>query len=310
MNEKLRKAPAAAAQKSEKTRSDICSFPVNIHYFHPDLKIGCDELEFAEPEEGLRTMQVLDQFLWIRVIEGTICFEVNMQKIFIDAGETLFINCRVPHTCRGVIKAPARVRILIAAPDAVTAPFLDKEVKSLIDDSEFSSTLTHPVSPLFSYDLDAIYDLMRHKPEGCEFEIAARYLALLRQYCRIRRHTNPEETVRRDVDVDALREMLAYIGENHHEEITVDQIAAAGGMSRSKCTRIFRRYLGKSPIEHVQQYRLEKSVFLLKNTNLSFAEISAMCGFNQQSYFNRLFIREYGITPRQMRRNAQRSETP
>lgn len=301
--------PAAVADRSENAKSEICVFPVNVSYFRPDLKIGCDEFEFKEPEEGLKTMQVLDRFFWIRVIEGTVCFEVNMQKLFIEAGETLFVNCRVPHTCRGVIKAPARLRILIAAPDAVSAPFLDKEVKTLMDDNEFSSTVIRPVSPLFSYDLDAIYDLIRHKPEGCEFEIASRYLALLRQYCRIRRHTNPDETMLRDIDVDALREMLAFIGENHHEEITVDQIAAAGGMSRSKCTRIFRRYLGKSPIEHVQLYRLEKSVFLLKNTNLQFAEISAMCGFNQQSYFNRLFIREYGITPREMRRNAQRKET-
>ena len=79
-------------------------------------------------------------------------------------------------------------------------------------------------------------------------------------------------------------------------------------MSRSKCSRLFRKYLSKSPIEHVQQYRLEKSVYLLKNTNLQFSEIAAICGFNQQSYFNRLFVREYGMTPKQMRKTGTDSK--
>jgi AraC-like DNA-binding protein len=177
----------------------------------------------------------------------------------------------------------------------------------MINDGGFASVVIHPVSDLFSYDMDTIYELSRHRPEGFEFEVAARYLSLLRQYFRIYHHTNPEETVRHDTDMESFREMLAFIGEHHQEEITLDEIADIGRMSRSKCSRMFRRYLGKSPIEHVQKYRLEKSVFLLKNTDLQFSEIASVCGFNQQSYFNRLFVREYGVTPRQMRKEFKKS---
>jgi AraC-like DNA-binding protein len=288
----------------EKMNPDL---PFGMKYIHPDFRIGCDEFTLTQAEEGLRAVHVLDQFVWIRVMEGQLSFEVNMQEITLSTGDTLFINSRVPHICRTVIAAPARVRILIAAPDAVHVSYLENMLTGMINDGGFASVVIHPVSDLFSSDMDTIYELSRHRPEGFEFEVAARYLSLLRQYFRIYHHTNPEETVRHDTDMESFREMLAFIGEHHQEEITLDEIAAIGRMSRSKCSRMFRRYLGKSPIEHVQKYRLEKSVFLLKNTDLQFSEIASVCGFNQQSYFNRLFVREYGVTPRQMRREFKKS---
>lgn len=282
-------------------------FPLKLTYIHPDLKIGVEEREFSTAEEGLRSVHVMDQFIWIRVLEGRIRFEVNMRDIIVEAGETLFINSRQPHTFRGTADLPVRVRILIAAPDAVSVPYLDRQLEKMMADSSFASLVIRPASPLFSYDMDTIFDLVRHRPEAFEFDVAARYLSLLRQYIRIYSHTNPNDTVRRDTDLESLREMLAFIGENYREEITVDEIASAGKMSRSKCTRLFRKYLQKSPIEHVQQYRLERSVYLLKNSDLPFSEIAMMCGFNQQSYFNRLFAREYGMTPKQMRKSADRT---
>lgn len=280
-------------------------YPLKMSWINPDLKIGVEENEIGNPESGQRSVYVLDCFLWIRVLEGSLCYEVNMQSITLEAGETLFINSGQSHAYRAVLRAPARVRVLAAATDVFRAPFLDGQIREMINDPAFACTVIRPASPLFSYDMDAIFDLARHKPEAYEFEIASRYISLLRQYVRIYHHTDPEATVRKDTDLEALREMLAYIAENHHEELTVDDIAAAGKMSRSKCTRVFRKYMQKSPIEHVQQYRLERSVWLLKNTDLQFAEIAAMCGFNQQSYFNRLFAREYGMTPKQMRRKEQ-----
>ena len=177
----------------------------------------------------------------------------------------------------------------------------NNSVIRMISDDTFSSTVIRPVSQLFSYDFDAIFDLNRHRPDFFEYDIASHFIAMMKQIIRIYHHTNPDEAVNRNVDLQSLREMLGWIGENYREEITVDQIAAAGKMSRSRCTRLFRRYLQESPIEHVQKYRLERSAYLITNTDLQFSEIASRCGFNQQSYFNRLFSRHFSMTPKQMR---------
>ena len=42
---------------------------------------------------------------------------------------------------------------------------------------------------------------------------------------------------------------------------------------------------------------------MLSTTDKNIAEIAASCGFGQQSYYNRLFLREYGMTPKAFRKN-------
>ena len=273
----------------------------NIEYIHPDLKIAAEEYELEMNSKMFHAPTVFEDFAWIRVISGSLSFELLGEDIEVHAGETLFINSRQPHMFKGSSTSSAKYRVLTARPDAFSNPLLNRQLQSMIMDDRFAYTIIRPVSPLFSADMDAIFDLKKHKPQAYEFEIAARYFTMLRQIYRIYHHANPDDTIKHNIDLDTVREMLAYVGENFTDEISIDDIAAAGKISRSKCTRLFRTYLDQSPVEYIQNYRLERSLYLLRATDLQFAEIASRCGFNQQSYFNRLFIRKFGITPKQMR---------
>lgn len=277
--------------------------PVSAEYIAPGLRISLKEFSCSETQSFGLMPFLRDHVFWIRVMEGELCFMIDGRCVNVRADETLFINSRHFNRFCSVKAAPARFRAVGALPDAVRAPALEEKIRGMLMDDSFAYTVIRPVSELFSYDLDALFDLAERKPEEYEFEAAAHFLLLLRQIYRVYRHASPNETIIRSHDLQILREMLSFIGENYRDEITVDQIAAAGRMSRSRCTRLFRQYLQESPIEHVQKYRLQRSVYLINNTDLQFAEIAGRCGFNQQSYFNRLFIRHYGMTPGQMRAN-------
>ena len=100
------------------------------------------------------------------------------------------------------------------------------------------------------------------------------------------------------------RKMVSYIFSHFAERLTLEEIAASGRVSRSKCCLIFKKYLGESPIDFVNSYRLEKSCLELRNTTQSITEIALNCGFNHSSYFTKLFCRKYGCTPSEYRRNA------
>ena len=103
------------------------------------------------------------------------------------------------------------------------------------------------------------------------------------------------------------REMVSYIFSHFAERLTLEEIAASGSVSRSKCCLIFKKYLGESPIDFVNSYRLEKSCLALRNTTTSITEIALNCGFNHSSYFTKLFCRKYGCTPSEYRKNAAES---
>ena len=60
---------------------------------------------------------------------------------------------------------------------------------------------------------------------------------------------------------------------------------------------------GTSCLKYINNYRLEKAAELLKSTAYSITDISLECGFNNLSYFNKLFKRKYHLTPRDFRDN-------
>ena len=85
------------------------------------------------------------------------------------------------------------------------------------------------------------------------------------------------------------------------EKLSLDEIAASGNVSRSKCCRIFKHYLQQSPIDFLNAYRLKISCSLLTATDKSVTEIALACGFNNLSYFSKYFCQHYGCTPRAYR---------
>ena len=74
-------------------------------------------------------------------------------------------------------------------------------------------------------------------------------------------------------------------------------IAKAVGVSRSHLYRVFIAAVGQSPIDYLTAYRVDEACALLKNTNLSIAEIAVSVGFFDQFYFSRVFKKVKGMPP-------------
>lgn len=108
-------------------------------------------------------------------------------------------------------------------------------------------------------------------------------------------------------DVQLQRQMVSYIFAHYSDNISLDDIAASANISRSKCCKIFQQYLEKSPIAFLNNYRMEISCNLLRNTSYSITEIALSCGYNHLSYYSKMFLRKYGCTPNQYRKQGHAS---
>ncbi len=82
-----------------------------------------------------------------------------------------------------------------------------------------------------------------------------------------------------------------------HHEISVGELAEYCGTSERSLLRHFRTYHGHSPVEHIQQLRVERAKALLETTHLSFDEIVERCGYSDSASFRKLFKRATAITP-------------
>lgn len=96
--------------------------------------------------------------------------------------------------------------------------------------------------------------------------------------------------------------MISFVNANYGEKLNLSSIAASGNVGKTGCCAIFKRYLNKTPNEHLAELRLRKSMELLKNTDMTILEISYAVGFSGASYFTETFRKFYGCTPSEYRK--------
>jgi AraC-like DNA-binding protein len=81
------------------------------------------------------------------------------------------------------------------------------------------------------------------------------------------------------------------------QPLTVDDLAAAAGLSRAHFSREFRRAFGESPHGYLLTRRLERAAALLRSTDRSVAEICFSVGLRSVGSFTSSFTRTYGMPP-------------
>lgn len=101
-----------------------------------------------------------------------------------------------------------------------------------------------------------------------------------------------------------IKQVLKEIELRYRENLTVQEMAELCGYSSSHFMRFFRQQMGSSFVEYLNDYRLIMASHQLIHGEENISEIAQNTGFDQTSYFNRLFKRKYGMTPKQYRKEA------
>ena len=97
--------------------------------------------------------------------------------------------------------------------------------------------------------------------------------------------------------------MMQFIHEHYTKEITLEDIAAQTGISKSTALNLFNKYLHVTPVNYLISYRLKIAAAKLSDTEKKISTISAECGFNSVDYFCRAFKKQYDMSPGKYRKN-------
>lgn len=88
-----------------------------------------------------------------------------------------------------------------------------------------------------------------------------------------------------------------FVDARYAEQITVDDLAAAAGLSRAHFSRMFSRTFGESPRAYLQSRRLERAAALLRYTDRPVADTCVMVGLQSVGSFTTTFARVFGKPP-------------
>lgn len=113
---------------------------------------------------------------------------------------------------------------------------------------------------------------------------------------------NTVSKVKIELSNSKIAPIIKYINEHINENVSLSLGANLCNMSQSQFSRIFKKETGKTFKEYVLLKKIEQAKFYIKTTDKSFSEISDFLGFEDSSYFTKLFKKYEGIPPKEYKK--------
>jgi len=101
--------------------------------------------------------------------------------------------------------------------------------------------------------------------------------------------------------VDVLYRAILFMKANHMQKLTLESVAGHVYLSPTYLSRIFKEETGYNFNTYLNMIRIEESKHLLMDNGIELVQISGMVGYEDQSYFSKVFKKLVGISPGKFR---------
>ena len=97
---------------------------------------------------------------------------------------------------------------------------------------------------------------------------------------------------------------MEILNEHIYEDLSVDDIASMGCMSRSNVQKLFKTYSGCGVMQQFNRIKVAKAMDLIK-AGMNINEISSRLAYTSPNYFSEVFKREVGVLPSRFKQQVQ-----
>ncbi|MDP4133819.1 MAG: AraC family transcriptional regulator, partial [Bacillota bacterium] len=249
--------------------------------------------------KGWKDMQHSHEFLEIVFVvegEGTLMIEDAQQKI--QFGDIIIYNAGIMHAEQSSEDSP--MEMFFVAFDKIELPNLPK---NHLLPPDFDSI--YQTGDMYN-DFKVCFELVTKETANKEvyyIEISQNASRALLMYLLrlINKANNTPELVRHG---EVLDKALKFMDENFINNISLEDISAHCFVNKYYLSHLFTQYKGITIGQYIYDKKIEEAKRLLRDTELSVAQISEKSGFNDISYFSRAFKKSVNMTPVQYRKSA------
>ncbi|ULL19163.1 AraC family transcriptional regulator [Paenibacillus sp. H1-7] len=147
--------------------------------------------------------------------------------------------------------------------------------------------------------LSRLYADVYHDPQLDKYTISARLYELL---MALHRYVEGRGSVKATEDMPAaIRAAIKYMKSRYAQDLSVEQIAEAAGLSKYHFCRQFLKKTGLKPNQYLRKIRIEQAAWLLRHTDKTVEAIAKEAGFEYTNYFIKVFRTFVGATPNEYR---------
>ncbi|GIP23608.1 AraC family transcriptional regulator [Paenibacillus sp. J22TS3] len=263
------------------------------------LPVACYETRINHNISGYIPLHWHDEIQFVQVVKGEAIFQINEEKLTVREGEGLFINSGCLHMAIDKGDSGCVYICLNVSPHFV----LSQELYTTYVNPYIKAT-NFPFLHLGAEDnweiniLEAIVkinQLIQQKPPYYEIDVSTQLSLIWKNLIinGVKLEYEQAEVLKNH----RMKQMLNWIHAHYAEKVLLDDIARAGQLSRSECCRYFKRILKKTPLNYVTDYRIQKSLILLQQSESSVTDVAYQVGFNSTSYFIDQFRKSMNMTP-------------
>ena len=297
--------PADDYLTEKKTHGDL-EYPLAI--YHIDLRNLYINFEFARWH--------WHEDLEIDVVtQGPIECLIGDDSILLETGDALYINQNIMHSFHPVGEAPGKLDAI------VFHPMLFFGYGKTYLNAKYLTPITGKSGPRYvlinkNYaryeEMTALFDeLVRANASAVTGYELITQSCLCRFWVYMLEEFSSSVTEKKEsLSLSELRtrDAILFIERHYQEPITLDEIAAAIHVSKSECCRCFKKSLHATPFKYLMKYRIFMATTIIRQDaplKMSFSELATTVGFNNVSYFNKVFKSTLGCTPTEYRKAIQ-----
>lgn len=263
------------------------------------LPVACYVTTINENINGYIPLHWHDELQFVLVVKGTATFQINEECVAVREQEGLFINSGCLHMAKDQNSTDCVYVCINVSPNFIVSHELYTTfVSPYIQATNLQYVHLVPRDFWASSILESIRkieQLINQSPPFYEMDISA---LLTQIWKNLIKNGVQLEFKQGDMQKNQrMKQMLNWIHEHYAEKVLLEDIAQAGQLSRSECCRYFKRFINKSPLNYVTDYRIQKSLLLLQQSDFNVTEIAYNVGFNSTSYFIDKFRKSMNMTP-------------
>lgn len=236
-----------------------------------------------------------DEFEFILPISGSCKCIVNSKQLVLEQGQALLV---FPGELHSAISSGEKFNAVVFHPNVIAGDEFRQYVYPNMDYCRLYDRKDSKCRDIVDI-LYRICDVYNVKCDGFELMLKGLLLQMTGFIFKNGLYGSVKnETVKSDV----FYEIIDFINSHIEEKLTLDYVACHVNVSRSYISRLFRLNAGCSFCDYVTDARVENAKKRILSTNDSILDIALKCGFENVSYFDKIFKQKTGVTPLKYRR--------
>ncbi len=274
-----------------------------VHYDFEDYPIYIRKALLSSYNNFEAPLHWHDDIEFIAVLQGEMNYNINSEIITLMQNEGVFVNSRQLHCGFSKAKTECDFICVLIHPLmlCVSGAIEQKYVVPLLENQNVSYVKLSADKPWQKELLYCIASMYRAKDDiVAPLTVSSLFLKMWSiLFSNLNTSMSSEN---QSNDFTALKNMIGYIQKFYREKITLDNIALSGAVGQSKCCKLFNKYTGMTPNMYLIQYRLNQSMWYLKNTDKNVTEIAQAVGFSGSSYYAEAFRKWCNQSPSEYRK--------